>query len=300
MKFSYLLFLFFLLIGCGENDETPEFIKNCKNNVGSIDRKDDTFYNIVVLLDLSNRIATERQSNKDLEIINTILNIFQNAQKKFGYQFSKDKLSIKICKQKNDDVELNINIEDLVVDMDRDNSRNMNFPNFCKQKESFETSINSLYDYAIQNKSFYGADIWNFFNEEMLSLLKENDGETKYKNKVIILTDGYLNFASAIEKTRPKGTFMRGYYRMRNNADWKKIFEDRNYKLTPHPHDYFDTDVIVLEVDPKKPTEYTNEFNLLSNYWKTWFEDMELNSEVYSKSKPIKDLIPLLKKDLFN
>ena len=57
---------------------------------------------------------------------------------------------------------------------------------------------------------------------------------------------------------------------------------------------------MVLEVDPKKPTVYTNEFDILANYWETWFDDMGIKSNVYSRSKPIKDLVPLLKNNLYN
>ena len=296
---NLLLVTLFLLASC-ESEPPPVYIQNCQNTLGNIDRPENTFYNIVVLLDLSNRIEKDKQSDKDLELINTILNVFQNAQKEFGYQFSKDKLSVKICKQKNNKVELNINAGDIIIDMDRQNSGNMNFPNFCKQKDAFNTSINQLYDYAIENESFYGADIWNFFNGEMTSLLKESNDKEKFKNKVIILTDGYLNFESNIERKRPRGTYMRGYYKMRNNKKWKEVFDDRDYKLNPHSHDYYDTEVMVLEVDPKKPTVYTNEFDILANYWETWFDDMGIKSNVYSRSKPIKDLVPLLKNNLYN
>jgi hypothetical protein len=301
IQFRLVLVIFFAIIftGCSGGDATDDDLKNCIDNIGQTTRQDSAFCNITILLDLSNRIENELQTERDLDLITTILDVFHSAKKEYGFQFSKDRLAISICRQKNDKVSLNNDQNNLIIDMDRENSQRMNFPTFCGQKEKFISGINDVYTYSNKNKKFYGADVWNFFKDDYLSLIKKGDSSSRFKNKVIILTDGYLNFEREIEKKRPAGTFMKGFNRMRNKKDWLKRFDKKNYKLIPHDQNYLDVEVLIFEVDPKSPTINTNEFDILSHYWKTWFKDMNIPCEVYQKSKPAKDLLPIIKEFLY-
>jgi len=66
----------------------------------SLQNTQKNYNNVIVLLDLSNRIAKPNQIEKDIAIIEGLLNTFGENQKKFGYITSKEEFKIIIANQK--------------------------------------------------------------------------------------------------------------------------------------------------------------------------------------------------------
>ena len=74
---------------------------------------------------------------------------------------------------------------------------------------------------------------------------------------------------------------MTGLNLLRNNNDWEKIFTTKKLKLKPCANKFENTEVLVLEVAPKDMHINTNEFQIINNFWKTWFNDMKIESTIY-------------------
>jgi hypothetical protein len=270
MKYLNLFFIFMLFIHCKNEKAVQD-----KNNATV--EKTQTPINLVVLLDLSDRIKLPNQAIKDKNIIENILNTFEQEQRKYGFMKSKDKLSLALAFQNSSDFSLfNLGNDKFMIDMAYTPSHPMNKPIFDANKKSFDSAVTELYQKALKSPTD-GADVWGFFCSGW-----NNVYQADKKNKIIILTDGYLQFSSNITSKRPTGTYMTSFDKMRNKTDWEKTFN--RLKLTPCPASLSNTEVMVLEVSPKNKSVNTNEFQIISKFWKTWFDDMKTYSEVYETS----------------
>jgi len=271
MRFLILGLLFTLFLSCGE-DIGKEVASNDERKT-SVGKKFD-FNNTTILLDFSNRLLEKNQKEKDLKAIKFILSEFEKNQKKYAFQISKDKLRVTLAYQKNSIADVFSFGESLTIDMEEDN---MNRPKFVAKKKVFLESLEKLYDNGLKSP-MTGADIWTFFRDSSPTFISHSD-EEKYniKNKVIILSDGYLQFDQAISRNRPKGTYMRGkdLKILRQRSEWKEKFDRSNFGLTPHDNStYENLSVLMLEIDPRNPAQSTNEFQIVKHYWEDWFTKM--------------------------
>lgn len=263
-----IIFLSFaLLFTCSQAPEEQE-VKKANN--------DKVFKNVVILLDLSSRVKILDQSKKDQEIIKGILDIFENDQRKYAFMASKDRLSVSLAYQNSSSFSLyNIGNNKFVIDMEISKDNRINKPEFDKKRHELELSVADLYNKAIKSPTD-GADVWAFFCTDWVNIY-----QPQMRNKIIILTDGYLQFDSKISGQRQKGTYMTGLNLLRNNNDWEKIFTTKKLKLKPCANKFENTEVLVLEVAPKDMHINTNEFQIINNFWKTWFNDMKIESTIY-------------------
>lgn len=251
-----ILLVVFIAFSCGPKQD--------KNDVQG--KEELQPQNTIILLDLSNRLALEEQVKRDSNLIAASLQAFENNQIKYRFQISNDKLRLAIAYQ-NSSAASNFGVsEAMVIDM---TERRMNKPAFNKKKQAFFAAVDSIYAQAT-NSGTSGADIWGFFCNDLT-----NNLEKGAKNKIIILTDGYLQFDPNIQKVRPKGTYMANLASLRNKQDWETIFDSNNLKLNPCPDKFdYDIEVLMLEINPKQKHLYTNEIQIIEKFWTTWFEDM--------------------------
>ncbi|MDZ4683359.1 MAG: hypothetical protein SGI94_23180 [Saprospiraceae bacterium] len=75
------------LTTCGQRSQRPD----------ASDAASPTFQNVIVLLDLSDRITLDGQLDKDQEIIHAVLDVFQDNQRKYGFINSQDQLRVAIA-----------------------------------------------------------------------------------------------------------------------------------------------------------------------------------------------------------
>lgn len=266
------LFCWAAILGCSGGKQGQD--RNIAEASSSESLKIDTFRNVIVLLDLSSRVNLLHQADKDKAILSQILAVFQECQMLYGFQISQDKLDIKIALQEDAITQPFEFGDDLTIDM---TAKQMNKPNFDVEKQKFLLGVSKLYEQAVAGPTT-GADIWNFFDDHLQTYLKKSEKGTVFKNKVIILTDGYLEFDGKIMNLRPKGTFFDARYkRLRNKKNWDKQFETMNLALTPC-RTFENTEVLMLEIAPYNPVEYTNEYQIIEKFWLTWFGDMKIKS----------------------
>jgi len=160
------------------------------------------------------------------------------------------------------------------------------FPIFEEKKKKLIAAVKQIYNEALsaaKKNETSGADIWGFFNTELNSLLKN---EENFKNKLIILTDGYMDLDADIAKTRPKDTYM-SYSQitpLRNKSNWETIYANNKYGLKPISVNLAPFEVLVMEVNPHEPSVYTNEFDIIKKYWIEWFSKMKINNNIIPTS----------------
>ena len=232
-------------------------IFSCNNNKIQVPNMQEEHYvNMTILLDLSDRIESKQQRERDLFIISELLEAFEERQRQFGFQLSKDRLSIAVAHQKNTQVDLFELGEKLCVDM---SLKGVNKPKFDKMKKEFLIALDSLYSTAALSETM-GADIWTFFRDQLPFYLSSSKNTKKYHNKLIILSDGYLQFDRSIGRKRKKGTYMQNISNLRNKSNWEELFEEQKFGLLPHDFsDIPDLEVFMVEIAPINPEINTNE-----------------------------------------
>lgn len=236
--------------------------------------------NVVVVLDLSNRLVkTPGQADKDRAIIQSVLNIFGERQKRQAYITSNDILRLVVAPQP--DVPTSTN-DSLRIDMETKrgkigNKTLIGLPKFKAERERFERALAELYREALANP-FTGADLYTFFCTE----LPRNFADPGRKTKVLVLTDGYLEFDRPYLSRRPDCSYMRELDKMRADKEkWKARFDRKKLALCPCSGARFpDTEVLFLETAPLFKGTSVYEFPMIEHYWKTWFDSMALPASI--------------------
>ncbi len=244
-------------------------------------------YNFLVLLDLSDRISPSKhphQAKKDIAILQSLMDIFDEQVKKKLYLSSEDKIQILIAPQPVSYSSLFLEIGDkLFIDMERLSLREKT-KQFEQLKSEFLESVNRLYTKALQSSDFLGADIWTFFKDDLENYLYKDQ---HVKNVLIILTDGYLQFEKSILDERPRNK-NRTSYMLRDEflEDPEKLaqFDEQDYGFISFEKDFNNLEVIVLEIhiqDMLNPIEY----ELIEKYWYKWFHELGVSKSRIVKSQ---------------
>lgn len=254
------------------------------------------YINLVVLLDMSDRLMREGQIERDTLIIRTVVNEFADQVKKHGYQYSKDKLQVLIAPQAGNKV----NNYNPYIDIDELVKANkivrQTYPIEVQKFMQFITNI-----YSTKTK-FNGSDIWTFFKDMPSELLKKSSLEhsgsesvfINYKNKMIILTDGYLQFDKNTQAIREGQRSSMQVAKLRNDSNWEHNF--KNYKMKAIKNlNFKDLEVLIVEVNPINPDKNTNEAEIIEKYWTEWFSEMDIKMISMLQTK---ENIPILNSTL--
>jgi len=176
--------LFFLL--------TVIAIQGCSSEAAEINAG-DMQNNYVILLDLSDRIIQKQdQITIDTSAIRVVLDEFQRKVRENHLVVkSKDRFSIRIIPQKGSNLRPDLYENTMSIDMGKftaaDKLTKLN--DFIK---NFSVRLEALYTQAKlgpNKRDYAGVDIWQYFNEQINS-----DLDRSFKNRVLILTDGYFDF----------------------------------------------------------------------------------------------------------
>jgi hypothetical protein len=239
-------------------------------------------YNICILLDLSDRITKNNQVKNDLDIITGLAKLFKEQIKTKLTPYIKDKLRVRIAFQEGQVDPLLVSLADsLTINFDDEKLKNKkNLMNF---DSNFIQNVKQIYSITQQKYFFTGADIWTFFRDNLRHYVESSSTQDSVRNVVIILTDGYLNFAKTIQQTRQREGNRTSYMEVgifRNDPNWKQKFQNGNFGLISLDRSYENLEVIMLEVNPLFPMN-TNEFSIICKYWSQWFEEMGITKNRY-------------------
>jgi hypothetical protein len=240
------------------------FIYGC-NGCGDNISIEPKYKNVKILLDLSDRITTSDQIQRDKILLDSIFVGYNHlVRTKFVECDNEDEeleidhsFNVNIFQQQTnsalkDDIENNLQISSIKESKNADKF----MLTAVKQKDLYIKTIEQLYtvfNLGNDRNKYTGADIYKYFNEE----LQSNDIDSNKENLFVIFSDGYM--------------FVKG----KQGEDYPQLdltvlnkFKDKNIK------------VLLIEMDPKS---IDGEITRLRNGWIKWFNNMGIEADVVEK-----------------
>jgi len=288
MKISYILPLFIisLLVGCRNDDSKKQQVM----------LKD---YNIIIAPDLSNRINTHLYPKPvhDTILIREVISHSDDLLK------LNNRSSGQLDTYKIDFINrgiLNTSSFDpkkMTIDFNRFSNNQLDRVNYIRKglksdAYTFLDEVNRVYDYSLKNQS--GADVWNYFNETIMSSLvdaspKRIDGNSrivvdkKNTNVLLLLTDGYIESTNKGRGYR-LGSELVSKIRKDYNASGKRdlsafIHADSTYAITKTDFNLKDVNIFIGELvdrslDPSGAAkEQPTDFQIIKVIWEKWLKD---------------------------
>ena len=153
---------------------------------------------------------------------------------------------------------------------------------------TFQTNVEKIYNATMDSKEFIVADIWRLFKNDALDYCVESD--EAYRNKLVILTDGYIYHPDTQDKIKNRTSYIGTKFigRFKNNNKWKEQFEKQDFGLInarEGKNDLSNLEILVLEV-AAVPNQKDDE-DIIKAYLEKWFAEMgAVNNKVYNSDLP--------------
>lgn len=231
--------------------------------------------NLIVIPDLSRRIIDNvnnpDQIRNDINILQTIWNTFREKTK--INQDSKDSFIIDLTDKNQANGQFRIIADKLQFDLSSHKGKS-NRLFFTQEKDKqFSDKINELYSFA-KNRPL-GADYKFYLRRHLSNRIKKNTLFESYNNKVILITDGYLETETSID------TKILGYQDVLrssvNLGNTKQIITLKGLNIPKIDIDLTNVEILVCEVNERKEGE-GYDFEILKAYWEDWFNRMGVDN----------------------
>jgi hypothetical protein len=245
-----------------------------------------TSLNIIVIPDLSRRITdtieNPKQIENDLVVLNTIWSSFVEYSKL--KQDTKDKLIVDVTDIEQAKGQFSRIANHLQFDLSTHKGKSNRLYFTDDKNKQFNDAVNELYKSAKQKP--LGADYIFYFRRYLVNHLKKPTLYDNYINKVIIITDGYLELEKkqdyGVGKKRNYTKINTELYRSINTGTIKNTIKSLSLNIPKLNNiDLKYTEIFVCEVNERK-TGKTKDFEILKAYWQDWFERMNANKDKIS------------------
>ncbi|OJX49650.1 MAG: hypothetical protein BGO88_15575 [Flavobacterium sp. 38-13] len=251
--------------------------------------------NIIVVPDLSNRIdLIPGQIDSDKKTMEAIWNAFESTCKL--KKDSHDRLIVDVTDKHQAGGEFEKIANNLRFNLS-DHKGKTNRLYFTQElSNQYRNAVNTMYVSA-KGKEL-GADYYRYFRQYLESNLKKPNFFTKYKNKVIILTDGYIEPQDEKAYTKLYG-YEKILYPVAKKGDLKDMINKINkhdFNIPSANIDLSNTEILVCEVTERKSGEGRDSI-ILEAYWKDWLYRMAAKDVVfYERQKASAATIETIKK----
>jgi hypothetical protein len=238
--------------------------------------------NVIVVLDLSKRIQVENQTERDLAIIEHLLDSFEARQRdEFRFVKSYDSFQILIAPQARGG-STNLITPDMSIVMNDGSPLSMSAPVFRDAKKMLLEDVSKVYEIANElanTEGTSGSDLWSIFKSDISQIQTDNF------EHVIVITDGYFDFDDDILEAKPKGTYIdhKDLRDIRNSRTWLNTIAEERFSLIPIPMGQIDK-VTVLELSPYNQEQVYNESDIQKYIWEDWLKKSQV-VEVSLQSK---------------
>lgn len=234
-------------------------------------------YNISILLDLSDRISLQKNPNPTMEYYQRDLGYIKSVSEAFTQH-----LKSKRIRQIDDKMQLFFNPEpldpaintiakDLRITIDKNNASKKLLNSI---NSDYASKTSKIYESAIKDNKYVGSDIWSFFDNKV----KDQCIENKYRNILVILTDGYMFYESTVMKEGNRTTYITPELIRKNGLntkDWDKKLQDQDFGFIKANDDLSNLEVLVIGINPNKNNPY--EEKVIREYWIKWFTEMKIS-----------------------
>lgn len=253
-----------LTISCGQNSQGQSTEAPKSANVNN---SNDKPLNLSIYLDLSDRLIKNdgptNQIETDTALIHCIWDLFLNRCKT-NILKSKDHFQIFFYPAPQQ-TNINVLAKDLNLDLSKvavteKKKKVMEFDN------TYKDNIDAIYQSTLKTKKWVGSDIWGFFSNKKVDQYCMKDG---YRNVLIIITDGYLFYAPNKIKEGNAYSYV-----------LSQTLAVPNSSLIVKRDGLENLEVLVLELNPNSPKEYTRMTQVLSD----WFSAMGVESVLLNET----------------
>jgi len=289
-KIIYLFAFNLFFLSCADEKKNEQQEENTETKEVA-DTNSDKQLNITILLDLSDRIEPTKYPSKpehferDIEIVNYFTEIFKRDMEQKGAFMANGKMKV-IFSPRPDDEEINQIASELSVDLSRAKNTKEKKQIFDNVSSNFRKNLERIYSKTIETKNYPGSDVWRFFKNDVADYAISEDD--KYKNILVILTDGYLFHEASNDKEGnrsmsllPRDVKNNGF----RSSNWKDKFEEGDYGYITTRDDLQNLDVLVLEINPSRQDK--DDEDVIKAYLRKWFNEMNVNEvELYNSDLP--------------
>lgn len=247
-----------------------------------------TSINLIIIPDLSRRIVdtlnNPNQISNDIFVLETIWKSFVNYSKL--KQDTKDKLVIDVTDIDQAKGQFGAVANNLQFDLSnhKGKSNRLYFTN-VKDKQ-FETNIKEMYNLA-KDKPL-GADYKFYLRRYLINHLKKPTLFDNYINKVVIITDGYLEAEGKSADTKITG-FENKLHQAVSIGNILEVITYNGLNIPKVNIDLSNTEILVCEVNERK-TGKGYDFEILKTYWEDWFKRMDAKKIVFIQREQANDL----------
>lgn len=225
--------------------------------------------NFLVILDLSDRlIHNPQQVDFDTSAISAVFQKFEKSVQRNIVVKSNDKFSIRIIPQTNSRIDINNLQNSLSIDLSKNNA-SQKLKALNDFKSNFSRNLSNLYQQAYlgnKDSDYPGVDIWQYFNEQI-----NTDLDSRYNNKILVITDGYFDFEDHSHGIRKRNTATITsplLLKMRQD-NWQLISDSSGIGLEPVLLNV-QSKWIICGIQSKPGCKDLLEAKKLSYLWKKW------------------------------
>ena len=246
-------------------------------SVGAAPAASQVDLNIIVLLDLSDRISPAlhpRQAERDKQILRNLVGLFEARVRSRLFVASRDRLRIAIAQQEGSGYDPSQFADALSIDMRAIFQHGR--PAFDAAKAQLLSTVDQLYAAATQTTRYTGANIPLFFRDHVPGYIEPPESGRAVRNVLLVLTDGYIALDGTVRATLHdeghRTTDMR-LAQFRGMPNWEQMFDAGDYGLiVPERGLCNGLEVAVLEIslDPR----HLDDKKLIFKYWRKWLTEM--------------------------
>jgi hypothetical protein len=228
--------------------------------------------NIIVVPDMSRRITdtfnNPHQIANDTTLFRTIWRCFETYSK--TNMNNKDQLSIDVTDIEQANGQFGNIADSLRFDLSGFKDKSHRFYFTDSLRRCYYERIARLYAYASDNP--LGADFRLYFRRYLRNRLKRSGLFDNYSNKLIIITDGYLEAESRRPDTKID-EYKQVLYRAVNDGNVLPSISKLHLNIPAEDVDLSDVDVLVCEVNERRSGS-GYDYEILEAYWKDWLKRM--------------------------
>jgi hypothetical protein len=291
-KLLYIIFASVLFIGCGKPKDP---ISQTINSNSSTDSKNLKDLNISILIDLSDRIDPEKNSNPTMEYFQRDIEYIKAIDKGFL-----DHIKTKKVIQLNDQMQVFFNPEpsdtkmnELTKDLKVSFDRNTTKDNIDKVEKTYSSLPSKIYQSAIQDKKYIGSDIWEFFKNKVKDYCIKDD----HRNILFILTDGYMYHKDSKFSEGKMTSYLTPELIKSlklTTSDYKSRIQSEKSGFIKANDDLENLEVIVLGINPVKGNPF--EEDVIKEYWENWFKEMKIKKYQIKSADLPSNLEPIIQR----